>query len=79
MTRAFNIREGLGKEDDYLPQRFFTPLPSGPLKGVSIDRQRFEQAKETFYPMVGWDKIRGAPTLEKLQELGIEWVAELIT
>ena len=75
MTRAFNIREGLGKEDDYLPQRFFTPLPSGPLKGVSIDRQKFEQAKETFYSMVGWDRIKGEPTPEKLWELGIEWVA----
>jgi aldehyde:ferredoxin oxidoreductase len=26
---------------------------------------------------VGWDKIEGYPTLEKLQELGIEWVAKI--
>ncbi len=78
MTRAFNIREGLGKKDDSLPQRFFTPLPSGPLQGVSIGKDEFEQAKETFYSMLGWDKAEGRPSLGKLQELGIEWVADYI-
>jgi len=74
MARAFNIREGLGKEDDYLPRRFFTPFTSGPLKGISIDKNELDQAIDTYYAMVGWDK-NGAPTLAKLQELGIEWVA----
>lgn len=74
MARAFNIREGLGKDDDYLPRRFFTPFTSGPLKGVSIDKNELDQAIDTYYAMVGWDK-NGAPTLAKLQELGIEWVA----
>lgn len=78
MTRAFNIREGLGKEDDLLPQRFFTPLPSGPLQGVSINKDRFTQAKETFYSTMGWDKINGSPSLGKLQELGIEWVSDYL-
>ncbi|MBL7209081.1 MAG: aldehyde ferredoxin oxidoreductase family protein [Dehalococcoidia bacterium] len=78
MTRAFNIREGLGKKDDSLPQRFFTPLPSGPLQGVSIGRDEFEQAKEMFYSMLGWDKAEGRPSLGKLQELGIEWVADYL-
>ena len=78
MTRAFNIREGLGRKDDLLPQRFFTPLPSGPLQGVGIDKDKFEQAKEIFYSMLGWDKIDGVPGLGKLQELGIEWVFDYL-
>ncbi|HEX76330.1 MAG TPA: aldehyde ferredoxin oxidoreductase family protein [Dehalococcoidia bacterium] len=78
MTRAFNIREGLGKKDDLLPERFFTPLPSGPLQGVSIGKDRFEQAKETFYSMMGWNKMSGVPSLWKLQELGIEWVSDYL-
>ena len=78
ITRAFNIREGLGRKDDLLPQRFFTPLPSGPLQGVGIDKDKFEQAKETFYSMLGWDKIDGVPGLGKLQELGIEWVFDYL-
>ncbi len=76
MTRAFDIREGMTKDDDYLPRRFFTPFTSGPLKGVSINEGELRQAIDTYYAMVGWDKVSGAPTLAKLQELGIEWVAE---
>ena len=78
MTRAFNIREGLGRKDDVLPQRFFTPLPSGPLQGVSIDKDQFERATETFYSMMGWDRINGRPSQGKLQELGIEWVSDYL-
>jgi len=78
MTRAFNIREGLGRKDDVLPQRFFTPLPSGPLQGVSIDKDQFEQAKETFYSMMGWDRMNGSPSRGKLRELGIEWVSDYL-
>lgn len=78
MTRAFNIREGLGKKDDVLPQRFFTPLPSGPLEGVGINRDKFDQARETFYSMMGWDKMNGVPSLGKMQELGIEWVSNYL-
>ncbi len=74
MTRAFNIREGMSKDNDYLPRRFLTPFPSGPLKGVSIDKGELDEAIDTYYAMVGWDK-NGVPTLAKLQELGIEWVA----
>ena len=78
MTRVFNIREGLGKKDDFLPQRFFSPLPVGPLQGVSIDKEKFELAKETFYSMLGWDGIDGSPSQGKLQELGIEWVSDYL-
>lgn len=75
MARAFNIRQGMSRGDDYLPHRFFTPFTNGPLKGVSIDQRELDQAIDTYYAMVSWDK-NGAPTLAKLQELGIEWVAE---
>ena len=77
MARAFDIREGMTKSDDCLPRRFFSPFASGPLKGVSIDEGELKQAIDTYYAMVGWDKVSGAPTLAKLQELGIEWVAEV--
>ena len=74
MTRAFNIREGLGKEDDTLPQRFFAPFTSGPLKGISIDPRKLDRARTNYYSMMGWDRINGVPTQEKLEELGIDWV-----
>ncbi|MDD5038746.1 MAG: aldehyde ferredoxin oxidoreductase family protein [Dehalococcoidales bacterium] len=77
MTRAFNIREGTTKKDDDLPRRFFSPFTSGPLKGVRIDEEVLEQSIDTYYSMTGWDRESGAPTLAKLQELGIEWVAKV--
>jgi aldehyde:ferredoxin oxidoreductase len=77
MTRAFNIGQGMSKEEDKLPERFFTPFPSGPLKGGKIEKEAFEKARDIYYAMVGWDKESGAPTLGKLQELDIEWVARV--
>ena len=75
MTRAFNIREGMAKDEDKLPGRFFTPLRSGPLQGIKIGKEDLEKARDIYYDMAGWNKESGAPTLGKLQELGIEWVA----
>jgi len=75
MARTLDIRAGTTKKDDYLPRRFFTPLPSGPLEGVGIKEEELRQAIDTYYGMMGWDKESGAPTAAKLQELGIGWVA----
>lgn len=75
MARMFNIREGMSKDEDKLPARFFTPFPSGPLQGLQIEKEAFEKARDIYYDMVGWDKVTGAPSLGKLKELGIEWVS----
>jgi aldehyde:ferredoxin oxidoreductase len=80
LTRLFNLQEGWRKEDDTLPRRFFTPFSSGPLAGVAIEPQKFYTARDTFYSMAGWDKERGIPSLEKLQELELQWaVPTLLT
>ena len=70
MARIFNIREGFTAQDDTMPHRFFTPHSSGPLK-VALDPKAFQEAKETYYEMMGWSN--GVPTPGKLGELGIEW------
>jgi len=75
MGRAFNVREGRSKADDFLPKRFLTPFDSGPLEGVSIKDAELAQAVETYYGMAGWDS-EGRPTRAKLEELDIGWVAE---
>ncbi|MFH1141890.1 MAG: aldehyde ferredoxin oxidoreductase C-terminal domain-containing protein, partial [Chloroflexota bacterium] len=75
MGRAFNLREGLTAEDDHLPKRFFKPTPRGALKDTAIDLEAMNQAIHTFYSMMGWDPETGVPTQEKLEELGIGWVA----
>lgn len=75
MARVFNLREGLTAADDQLPNRFFSPTPRGALKGTSIDPEALKRAKRTFYVLMGWDPVTGVPTQEKLEELGIGWVA----
>lgn len=75
MARSFNLREGFSAEDDYLNERFFTPLQAGPLKGVSVSKEQFARAIKGYYHMLGWND-KGEPTLDKLFELGIEWVAD---
>jgi len=73
LARVFNAREGFTSSDDSMPKRFFTPQTSGPLKGVALDFDTFQKAKETYYEMMGWPD--GVPSLGKLGELGIEWAA----
>ena len=75
MGRAFNLREGLTAEDDHLPKRFFSPTPRGGLKNTAIDPDAMNHAIHTFYGMLGWDMETGVPMQEKLEELGIGWVA----
>ncbi len=75
LARVFNTREGFTAKDDTMPQRFFAPHPSGPLK-VALDQKAFQQAIETYYDMMGWPN--GVPSSGKLAELGIEWTIPLM-
>lgn len=76
MPRVFNIREGLTRELDRLPSRFFDPFKSGPLEGTAIKREEMERAISSYYQMMGWDAGQGIPTRTKLNELGLGWVAD---
>ncbi|KXB03516.1 aldehyde:ferredoxin oxidoreductase [candidate division MSBL1 archaeon SCGC-AAA261G05] len=75
MARAFNLREGFTREDDWIPDRFFEPLEGGPLKGDKLSKDEFKQAIARYYQMMGWDE-NGVPTKTKLAELDVEWVAD---
>ncbi len=74
LSKAFNIREGWTRDDDNLPERFFSePQTKGPAAGVTIDRKGFEAMKDAYYKARGWD-AKGIPTKEKLDELGLGFV-----
>jgi aldehyde:ferredoxin oxidoreductase len=75
MGRLFNLREGLTAADDQLPKRFFSPTPRGALKNTAIGPETMTRAIRTFYTLMGWDPVTGAPTQEKLEQLGIGWAA----
>jgi len=63
--------EWRSKQDDTLPSRFWEPLPSGPYKGKSIDKNTFEKLKSEYYTAVGWND-EGVPTSEILQKLDLK-------
>ncbi len=76
LTRIFNAREGFTAKDDYLPERLYKGVGSGPLKGKGIDKAAMQEAIQTYYKMAGWDPERAVPTPEKLQELDLGWAVE---
>ena len=75
LLRAFNAREGLGKEADTLPKKLFQPLTGkGPTAGVALTPEEFERARETYYRLAGCDPATGHTSKAKLAELDLAWV-----
>jgi aldehyde:ferredoxin oxidoreductase len=75
MARAFNLREGLTRADDVLPQRLMTEYhAAGQLNEKPIKPQTLDAAITGFYGLMGWDPQTGAPSASKLDELDISWV-----
>jgi aldehyde:ferredoxin oxidoreductase len=73
LTRLFNVREGFTRKDDTLPERLFNEASTkGPSKGQVMDRASWEKMLDEYYDIVGWNKETGAPTDNRLKELGIE-------
>ena len=71
VERLFNLREGLGRKDDTLPERLFTlPIHDGPSKGAVVNKVDFENELTEYYRLWGWSND-GVPTREALDDLGI--------
>ena len=75
--RAYLVREGITRKDDMIHGRIMEePVPSGPLKGKRLDKEKFNEMLDDYYDTVGWDKKAGIPTRKKLEELGLTDVAD---
>jgi aldehyde:ferredoxin oxidoreductase len=75
LERAFEVREGIDRKDDTVPQSYFEkPLP-GRFPDDVIDRAEFEKMKDEYYESMGWDVETGVPTPETLNRLDLEDVA----
>ncbi|MGQ9637435.1 MAG: aldehyde ferredoxin oxidoreductase family protein [Thermodesulfobacteriota bacterium] len=56
---------------DYPPDRWFEEAPSrGKLRGVKVDREKYDQMLSWYYELRGWDQ-NGIPTRETLNRLGL--------
>jgi len=79
LARVFNMREGLTVDDDQLCPRSYNPTKGGALADGGIDMEELREAVHTYYGMMGWDRETGAPTLDKLNELGVGWASAYVT
>lgn len=76
LKKAFNIREGWKKEDDWLPPRVLEdPIPSGPGKGVFVKPEELRMMIDDYYAARGWTPDGLIPK-SKLIELGLDDIAE---
>jgi len=72
LERMFNVREGLRREWDILPDRLLHQKPTrGPETREVVE---FERLIDDYYELCGWDLKTGIPKREKLEELGLGWV-----
>ncbi|MBN1565076.1 MAG: aldehyde ferredoxin oxidoreductase family protein [Anaerolineae bacterium] len=78
LLRAFNAREGYGRDQDTIPKKLTQPLKGGASDGLFVTVEEVERAKDTYYAMAGWDVASGQPQRAKLEELGIGWVADML-
>ena len=68
IRHAFNLREGMRREDTYISDRMLgiPPLKEGPLAGVTLD---VEKMGDNFFGALKCDE-HGVPSKEYLEELG---------
>ena len=78
LARLINVREGIGtREHDTLPYKIMnSPLPDSLAKGAVVSVEEFQFGLDDYYDVRGWTK-QGIPTMEKLNELGLQEFAEI--
>ena len=75
LQRCFNVREGIGRTDDLIPER----ICQVPAFGLFSNRpetqiKNYDAMLNDYYEVRGWEKETGVPTLKKLKELELESV-----
>jgi len=74
LERMFNNREGFGRKDDALPERYFkepTPIGLAIAKGKTIDKEMFNKMLDEYYALHKWDS-NGIPKKETVKNLGLD-------
>jgi aldehyde:ferredoxin oxidoreductase len=76
LQRMFNIREGISRKEDQIPNRIMRMPQFGKYSNVpECEVRNYDEMLEEYYQARGWD-IDGIPTREKLTELGLEWTID---
>ena len=73
LTRLFNLKAGMTKEDEDLPRRFKEePLLDGPAAGHRFTDEDIERLRSEYYAVRGWDE-NGVPRPETITRLGLAY------
>jgi len=77
ILEEFNF--SIGVQNDTLNPDCIVPGPQGAVfsrKGMVLERDKFEQMKDEYYYLRGWDIETGLPKENKLEELGLTDIAQ---
>ena len=75
--RVLNVRLGLTRAYDTNSERFLKePIKEGPAKGETLSAQA--KMLDEYYEARGWDLDAGFPGRDKLEELGLKDLAEIL-
>ena len=69
IKRLYNVKCGISRKDDTLPQRFLTHIKEEGEFGHKLPP--LEQLLNEYYNLRGWDE-KGIPLEAKVKELGLE-------
>ncbi len=76
LEKAYNVREGWIKKDDYPPPRVMKdPIPDGVAKGSLVSKKEFDLMLGAYFEARGWSSD-GIPTKQKLAELELSKIAK---
>jgi aldehyde:ferredoxin oxidoreductase len=76
LEKAFNVRQGVRRAQDRLPERFLTePLRTGTAPGEGQMIRGMEEFLDEYYHLRGWT-ADGIPSPEKLNQLGLRDAAQ---
>jgi aldehyde:ferredoxin oxidoreductase len=72
LERLINMQEGITRDDDTLPGRYFDdPMSQGRSAGHRIDRDQFEKMLDRYYTLRGWTKDGLVPE-KRVREITLE-------
>jgi aldehyde:ferredoxin oxidoreductase len=77
LAKAYTARETGGAPEEGLPKKLADPLPRGGSQDTPVDPDAFKNARSEYYKLRGWNEA-GCPTEDRLKELGLEDVAEVL-
>ncbi len=73
LQRMFNVREGVRRTDDMLPERCFRLPEFGKYSSVNeCAIHNYDAMLNECYEARGWDRDTGIPTKQTLRQLGLE-------